>query len=221
MPDLSDRTVYLTGAGGRLGGVLIRHLHEAGARVAALDLQVPGADRLAHAAAVDLADEAAVASAFSEAVAAVGRPDALVHVAGSWDGRPLLETSLADWNGQLQANLTTAFLCFREAARHMAAGDGGRLVGIASRQGADGAPAQQAAYAAAKAGVVRLVEACAAEFEGRGIAATAVAPSMILFGTEPAGTPGISADEVAATCAQLCATRQAANGEVVRLYGTG
>ena len=198
----------------------MRHLHDAGARVVALDLQRPDGDALAHAAAVDLADESAVEQAFADAAAAAGRPDALVHVAGSWDGRPLLETSLADWEAQLRPNLTTAFLCFREAARHMAQGDGGRLVGIASRQGADGAPAQQAAYAAAKAGVVRLVEACAAEFEGRGITAAAVAPSMILFGNEEPGTKGISADEVAATCAQLCATRQAANGEVLRLYGT-
>ena len=220
MPDLSSQTVYVTGAGGRLGRVLMRHLHDAGARVVALDLQRPDGDALAHAAAVDLADESAVEQAFADAAAAAGRPDALVHVAGSWDGRPLLETSLADWEAQLRPNLTTAFLCFREAARHMAEGDGGRLVGIASRQGADGAPAQQAAYAAAKAGVVRLVEACAAEFEGRGITAAAVAPSMILFGNEAPGTKGISADEVAATCAQLCATRQAANGEVLRLYGT-
>ena len=220
MSDLSAQTVYVTGAGGRLGRVLLRHLQDAGATVVALDLVRPDIDGLAHAAAVDLADEEAVVAAFAAAVEAVGAPDALVHVAGSWDGRPLVETSLADWNGQIQPNLTTAFLCFREAARHMLQSDGGRLVGIASRQGADGAPAQQAAYAAAKAGVVRLVEACAAEFEGRGITATAVAPSTILFGNEAPGTPGISADEVAATCAQLCATRQAANGEVVRLYGT-
>jgi NAD(P)-dependent dehydrogenase (short-subunit alcohol dehydrogenase family) len=221
MPDLSNQTIYVTGAGGRLARVLIRHLQDAGGRVVGLDLQKPDVNGLAHAAAVDLADEAAVEAAFAAAAEAAGAPDALVHVAGSWDGRPLLETSLADWNGQIQPNLTTAFLCFREAARLMAQHDGGRIVGIASRQGADGAPAQQAAYAAAKAGVVRLVEACAAEFEGKGIAATAIAPSMILFGDEDAGTKGISAEEVAATCAQLCATRQAANGEVVRLYGTG
>ena len=221
MPDLSNHILYVTGAGGRLARVLIRHLQEAGGRVVGLDLREPEADGLTYAAAVDLTDESAVEAAFAAAAEAVGAPTALVHVAGSWDGRPLLETSLADWNGQIQPNLTTAFLCFREAARLMAAGDGGRLVGIASRQGADGAPAQQAAYAASKAGVVRLVEACAAEFEGRGIAATAIAPSMILFGDEDAGTPGVAADEVAAMCAQLCATRQAANGEVVRLYGAG
>src|SRR5690606_29863362 len=115
--------------------------------------------------------------------------------------------------------LTSTFLCFRAAVRLMQADrSGGRLVAIASRQGADGGVAEQAAYSASKAGVVRLVEAVAAEYAGTGITAAAVAPSTILFGGAGAGVP---AEQVAALCAYLCSDDGAAHaGTVVRAFGS-
>ncbi len=221
--DLSGKTVLVTGAFGRLGRVLTRRLLEDGATVAGIDAQsadpIVASDRL-HLFKADLGDEAAVARAFAEVAEAVGPPDALVHAVGMWDGTPFAETSLEAWERMLRVNLTSAFLCFREAVRRMAVrpGSGGRLVGIASQQGADGGVAEQAAYSASKAGVVRLVEAVAAEYAGTGITAAAVAPSTILFG-ERAGA-GVPAEEVAALCAMLCSDEGAAHsGTVVRAYG--
>ncbi|MFN3596651.1 MAG: SDR family NAD(P)-dependent oxidoreductase [Rubricoccaceae bacterium] len=222
--DLSALTVVVTGAGGRLGRVLVRHLAETcGARVAALDLAPPAAlPEGARGFGADLGDEAAVAEAFDAVAAALGTPHALVHTVGMWDGAPLAETALADWNRMLRVNLTSTFLCFREAVRRMrAAGTSGRLVALASMQGADRGVAQQAAYAASKAGVVRLVEATAAEYAEAGITAAAVAPSMILFGDEPEGTRGVAAADVAALCAHLCGNGGAVHaGTVLRAYGS-
>jgi NAD(P)-dependent dehydrogenase (short-subunit alcohol dehydrogenase family) len=223
-PDLSAAVVVVTGGRGRLGHAVVARLLAAGATVAALDLVPP--DDLPEGAVpigADLADEEAVGAAFARIEAEVGVPTALVHTVGMWDGAPLTATTLEAWERVLRVNLTSAFLCFREAARAMRrAGDGGRLVAIASRQGADGAPAEQAAYAASKAGVVRLVEATAAEYAAEGITAAAVAPSSILFGDEGEGARGVRAEAVADLCVYLCGPGGAVHsGTVLRAYGDG
>ncbi len=220
MASLAGKTIVLTGAFGRLGRVLARQLLADGATVAGIDARsadpVEDSDRL-HLFKADLGDEEAVEQVFARVVEEVGPPDALVHTVGMWDGKPFAETALEEWETMLRVNLTSAFLCFREAVRRMD-GRGGRLVGIASRQGLERGAAEQAAYSASKAGVVRLVEAVAAEHGERGITAAAVAPSTILFGGE--GGEGVSAERVAELCAMLCSDAGANhNGEVIRAYG--
>lgn len=212
--DLSGSVVVVTGAAGRLGAVLADHLRRAGATVVAVDREVPDA---VHAVAADVTTESGVREAFAIAAEA-GPIAAVVHTVGMWDGAPLAETGLDAWETTLRVNLTSTFLVFREAARRMLAG--GRLVALASGQGADRGVAGQGAYSAAKAGVIRLVEATAAEYADRGLSAVAVAPSTILFGNEAAGAPGVAVDEVAACCARLCGPDgDAHTGETIRLYG--
>ena len=218
MTDLSDRVILVTGASGRLGRVVVRQLEEAGARVASLDRMMGDSGVLALA--VDVTDEMSVAQAFDTIDAELGTPDVLVHTVGMWAGEPLADTSVESWETVMRVNLTSSFLMFREAVRRMQ-GRGGRLVGITSGQGADRGVAQQAAYSAAKAGVIRLVEAIAAEYEGVGLTASALAPSTILFGDEDASATGVSVDEVASWCVRLCGPEgEAYNGQVVRAYGT-
>lgn len=216
---LTDRVVVVTGAGGRLGRVLVRALAASGARVAALDrMEVADLPDGARGWAVDVTDEASVTDAFGAIEADMGTPWAFVHTVGMWDGSPLAETSLDQWTRVLDLNLTSAFLCVREAVRHMA--DKGRIVAIASRQGADAAPAEQAAYAASKAGVIRLIEATANEHPS--IAAVAVAPSMILFGGEEADASGVSVDAIADLCVRLCGDAGPVHtGTTLRAYGSG
>ena len=218
MPDLADRLIVVTGASGRLGSVVVRQLEEAGARVAALDQSEGEGGALALAA--DVTDEGSVAQAFDTIEADLGVPDGLVHTVGMWAGTPFAETELTRWETVLRVNLTSTFLMFREAARRMQDREG-RLVGITSGQGADGGVAKQAAYSASKAGVVRLVESIAAEYEGTGLTAVALAPSTILFGDEDASAKGVSVEEVASWCVRLCGpAAEALNGQVVRAYGT-
>ena len=211
----------MTGAGGRLGRLVAERLVAAGAAVAALDRTVPTIDG-ALGVAADLADEASAEAAFGRVEAALGTPRALVHAVGVWDGAPFAETTLAAWDAVLTANLTTAFVCARAAVRRMlAAGVGGSVVLVASGQGADRGVAQQAAYSAAKAGVVRLAEAIAAEHREAGIAAVAVAPSTLLFGGEAAGTAGVNADDIADLCVRLCGPEAHVHaGATLRAYGS-
>ena len=100
-------------------------------------------------------------------------------------------------------------------------GVGGHLVGVASGQGVDRGVAEQAAYSASKAGVLRLVEAVAAEHRDAEITATAVAPSLILFGDEDPEARGVDVAEVAGLCVTLCGPAGTIhNGSVMRAYGS-
>ena len=223
--DLNGKVVVVTGAGGRLGRRLVPSFAACGARIAAVvrneeearGIPFPeGAEGWAFQ--CDVTDEDRVEACFSQIGARFGHVDVLVHTVGGWEARPLLETTRADWEGMVGGNLTSTFLCFREAARLMQ-GRGGRLIGIASAQGADRGRAREGAYSAAKAGVVRLVEAVAAEFSGTGITATAIAPSSIRYDEEGGE---VAAEHVVETCLYLCLPAgEAFSGATLRVYGNG
>ncbi|MFQ5568972.1 MAG: SDR family NAD(P)-dependent oxidoreductase [Rhodothermales bacterium] len=221
--NLEGWVVVITGAAGRLGRRMVSRFAEHGATIAAVDVQadamvLPEGAR-GRAFGVNVTDEAAVQVGFQQIGEAFGRVDALVHTVGAWDGRPFLDTSLDAWNRMVDLNLTSAFLCFREALRLMQ-GHGGRLIGIASGQGADRGRAQQGGYSAAKAGVVRLVEAVAEEMEGSGITAHAIAPSMILF-EENSDQKGVAVSHIVDLALYLCSPAgDALNGATLRAYGS-
>ncbi|WP_420455498.1 SDR family NAD(P)-dependent oxidoreductase [Rubrivirga sp.] len=219
-PDLTGHVVVVTGADGRLGRVVAHHLAEAGARVAGLDRTAHGTGDLSVQA--DVTDPATVDDALARVADVLGEPDGLVHAVGMWAGEPFVETSLADWQTVLDVNLTSTFVVFQAAVRRLvAAGRAGRLVALASGQGADRGAAEQAAYSASKAGVVRLVEAVAAEYRTDEISAAAVAPSMILFGEEDPDARGVEADEIARLCVTLCGPAgDVHSGSVLRAYGS-
>ena len=171
---------------------------------------------------VDLTDEAAVRAFYAS------RPPlwASVHLAGGFRAAPILETTLADLRAQLEQNLTTAFLCCREAARNMRAGGrGGRIANVSSRAAA--VPAGGAiAYTVAKAGVAALTEALADELRGDGILVNAVVPSIIDTPVNRAAMPAADharwpkpAEIAAALTWLLSPTNAVTSGALVPVYG--
>ncbi len=205
-----ERVAVITGASGRLGTRMAERFLVGGYVVVGVGT---GCDFEA-----DLTVESEVKRVFEEIGNDHGTIFALVHTAGMWGAQPLAETTLKDWQLMMDVNLTSTFLCFREAARLMGQ-SGGRLVAITSAQGADRGIARQAAYAAAKAGVVRLVEAAAQEYRARDITAHAVAPSAIIYGDRDAA--GVSASDLVDAVLFLCGPAGAsASGATWRLYGT-
>src|SRR2546428_13839680 len=103
----------------------------------------------------------------------------LQDVVGGWKGGlPLHETPVEEWEGMLTLNLTSAFLCSRAVLPHMLERKSGRIVNISSRTAVVPAP-RQAAYSAAKAGVIALTRTLAEEVKASGINVNYVLPSLL------------------------------------------
>jgi len=152
---------------------------------------------------------------------AVGDVDVVVNNAGMLSlGSPdvmAVVTSLspADWRADMARNLDTAFLVTRRFLPAMVDRGWGRIVNVASTTGPVNAMPEQAAYAAAKAGMVGLTRAVAVEVAAQGVTCNAVAPGWIASGSQsedesghgrrsPMGRSGSPA-EVAAVVAFLAA----------------
>jgi len=190
---IDSSIVAVTGAGGGLGQAMATTLAGAGAKIALLDARPEPMEALAGtlgdaalALTCDVTDEDAVAEAFAKIRAHFGGLDALVNNAGITrdalllkfrDGERVGRMSLADWQAVLDVNLTGVFLCGREAAELMAAGDGGVIVNISSisRAGNMG----QGNYSAAKAGVAALTVTWARELARYRIRVNAISPGFI------------------------------------------
>ena len=127
-----------------------------------------------------------------------GRLDALVNNAGIAVFKPLLETTLEDWNRVLAVNLTGPFLMTQAAAPVMAEGGGGAVVNIASISGLR-ASTLRVAYGTSKAALMHLTKQQAVELAQLGIRVNAVAPGPVETAMAKAvHTPEIRADYHAA-----------------------
>lgn len=224
MSSLTNKVVVITGAAGRLGRRVVTRFAEEGATIAAVvrsdeeARSIPFPEQAeGWAFPADVTDEKLVEACFQQIEQQFTTIDALIHTVGAWEARPFLDTSAAEFDRLMTLNLTSAFLCFREAARLME-GRGGPLIAIASMQGADRGAAEQAAYSASKAGVIRLAETAAAELKDRGVTAHAIVPSTILYGDEG---EGVHVDDLVEICHSLVTrTSVALNGSTIRAYGS-
>ncbi|MFI5953182.1 SDR family NAD(P)-dependent oxidoreductase [Cryptosporangium sp. NPDC051539] len=192
MFDLTGSVALVTGGNSGIGLGLASGLVRAGASVciwgtnpaknaAALDALTAEAadDGRVAADVIDVSHEASVEQGVAALVDRFGRLDscfANAAVTGRF-GRPrFVDSTLADWRAEMAVNLDGAYLTLRAAARQMVAqGEGGSLVGTASLAVRFGAP-HEAGYAAAKAGVVALMQSLAVELGRHGIRANTLVP---------------------------------------------
>ncbi len=186
MFDLTGRTALVTGASGGLGGAIARALHAQGAAVAlsgtrrdALEALAAELKDRAHPTPCDLADAAAAEALVPAAEAALGSLDILVNNAGVTRDNLFMRMKDAEWESVLAINLTAAFRLSRAALRGMLRRRFGRIINIASIVGVAGNPGQ-GNYAAAKAGMIGMSKALAAEVAPRGITVNCIAPGFIL-----------------------------------------
>ncbi len=178
---LVGKTIAITGAFGALGTAVVQVLQARGASVAAIDRADAPRDPAALGAAslhggVDLGDAASAAAAFDAIAQRHGRLDGLVNIAGGFAWEKVQGGSLDTWDKLYQMNLRTAVAATQAALPHLP--DGGRIINIGAN-GAVKAGAGMGAYAASKAGVMRLTEALAEELKSRGITVNALLPSII------------------------------------------
>lgn len=127
----------------------------------------------------DVSSEEEVHEAAAKVIDTFGRIDTLVNCAGISRDALLIATKAEDFDRTLDVNLRGAYLLSKEVFRLMMKQKGGRIVNISSVVGLHG-NVGQAAYAAAKAGLIGLTKSTALEGAKRGILANAVAPGYVL-----------------------------------------
>jgi 3-oxoacyl-[acyl-carrier protein] reductase len=185
MFDLSGKKALVTGASGGIGGAIARALHAQGASVALSGTKVTALEALAGALGerarvvpADLGDAAACDKLVADAEAALGQIDILVNNAGLTRDMIAIRLGDEDWQKVLDVNLTAGFRLARACLRNMMRRRWGRIIGIGSVVGQTGNPGQ-ANYAAAKAGLIGMSKALAAEVASRNITVNVVAPGFI------------------------------------------
>ena len=132
----------------------------------------------AHAVHCDVTDEASVDHAFADIEAELDKPTVLVNNAGYTKDGLALRYPTAEWDTTIDVNLRGAFLCTRRALPAMVKARWGRIVNVASAAGLRGNPGQ-AAYTAAKHGMVGLTKSLAREMGSRGITVNVVCPGFV------------------------------------------
>ena len=189
---LATRVALVTGAGSGIGRAVARRLAAKGACVVVADLDGETAARVAAelgpadvavAVTVDVTDEGQVAAALRRAVLAFGGVDLVVNNAGLSISKPLLETTVADWDLQHDVMARGSFLVSREAARVMTAqGLGGDIVYVVSKNAVFAGP-DNLAYGATKADQAHQVRLLAAELGAAGIRVNGVNPDGVVRGS--------------------------------------
>ena len=183
------KTVLVTGASGGIGAAAALELarrgwnvalhyrsNQAAARQVERDILALGGTAKAYQA--DLTQEAQVEALFAAAEGDFGFVEGLVNNAGTaWKGL-FTDMTLGDWRQVLDADLTSVFLCCRRALPPMIRRKRGSIVNVSSMWGQVGASCE-AAYSAAKAGVIGLTKALAQEEGPSGIRVNCLAPGVI------------------------------------------
>lgn len=149
----------------------------------------------------DVSNEAAVIELVRRTRAELGGVDYLVNNAGIHLHKLIVDTELAEWERQLEVQLTGPFLCSREVARdmlrHGTQGAMVNIVSVAARMGR----VKGSAHSASKAGLVMLTQTLAMELGGHGIRVNAIAPGLI-------DTESQRAEEVISTTYKQLYTRE-------------
>ena len=185
MFDLTGKMALVTGASGGLGGAIARALHQQGATVTLSGTRASALEALAgelgarvHVAPCDLADTAAVEALVPAAEAAMGGLDILVNNAGVTRDNLFMRMKDAEWDTVIAVDHTAAFRLSRACLKGMMRRRFGRIIAITSIVGVTGNPGQ-GNYAAAKAGMIGMSKALAAEVASRGITVNCIAPGFI------------------------------------------
>jgi rhamnulose-1-phosphate aldolase/alcohol dehydrogenase len=189
---LAGRIALITGAGSGIGKATAERLSAEGACIVIADRDIEAATMVAAelggsdkavAVFVDVTDEAAVAQAVAASALAFGGVDLVVNNAGLSISKPLIETSVADWDVQHNVMARGSFLTSRESAKAMIAQNmGGDIIYISSKNSVFAGP-NNVAYGATKADQAHQVRLLAAELGAHQIRVNGVNPDGVVRGS--------------------------------------
>ncbi len=187
---LDGQVAVIAGGGNGIGRMTSHVLAQSGALVVVMDIDAAAADSVVQeitdlggrvmARYLDVTDEAAVVTAFGAVVAEQGRLDVLVNCAGGGKQVPAVEMELDDWNEIVTRNLTSTFLCCREAGKQMLQQGSGSIINVSSILGHSGGGIHpNPAYHAGKGAVISYTRALAAEWGPQGVRVNDIAPTYV------------------------------------------
>ncbi|WP_448628197.1 SDR family NAD(P)-dependent oxidoreductase [Geodermatophilus sp. URMC 64] len=239
--ELDDRVVLVTGGGRGLGRAHALALAARGAAVVvddtgaeldgrggdssvaeAVAAEIQAAGGTAAAVSADVATHEGAQAAVDAALEAFGRLDALVANAGILRDRTFAKMALEDFDAVVRVHLSAAAYCAKAAWPALTASGSGRVVLTSSASGLYG-QFGQANYAAAKMGLVGLVNVLAQEGARAGVLVNAIAPVAATRMTEPllpeAALRGLAPDLVPPVVAHLVSERCRQSGLVLEVGG--
>ena len=176
-PDIAtdQKTALITGASSGIGEAIARRFAAEGYRVLSAQRRpAPVGESLS----ADLLQPGAAQAVMAQLRALTDRLDIVVNNAGLMLEGTAEESSEADWQAQMDLNLSLPFLLIREALPLLRQSGGGAIVNIGSVEGLAATP-RHPAYAASKAGLHGLTRAIAVDESPRGVRCNAVAPGWI------------------------------------------
>jgi rhamnulose-1-phosphate aldolase/alcohol dehydrogenase len=189
---LATRVAVVTGAGSGIGKAIATRIAAEGGCVVIADLNLDTAQQVADelggsdvavAVKADVSDEQGVADMFAAANLAFGGADLVVNNAGLSLSKPLLETTVKDWDLQHNVMAKGSFLVSREAARVMIEQQlGGDIIYISSKNSVFAGP-NNIAYSATKADQAHQVRLLAAELGQFGVRVNGINPDGVVRGS--------------------------------------
>ncbi len=193
--EFSRKIALITGGAGGIGSATARLLVSQGAHVVLADLNLERAQKVsaeinekygkdrAIAVKMDVTSEEQIKEAFADAARFYGGVDIIVNNAGLATSSPFDETSLKEWNLNMNVLGTGYFLVAREAFKQMKVqGNGGNMVFVGSKNSVY-AGKNASAYSSVKALEIHLARCIAAEGGEYGIRVNSVLPDAVLQGS--------------------------------------
>jgi NAD(P)-dependent dehydrogenase (short-subunit alcohol dehydrogenase family) len=197
---LDGKVAVVVGGGGGIGKALALGLARQGADVALASRNLEKLEAVVNelqadaevktqvkAFCMDSCDEASVANAVKEIVAAMGTVDILVNSQGLNIKEPFENQTVTHWSSLFDNNVKGVMLTCREFGKVMVDKKKGKIINISSVAGDRGVPlAGNVGYCSSKAAVSNLTRMLAYEWAKHGINVNAIGPSVIF-------TPGMKA----------------------------